>query len=122
MTTTKRLLAFVFMIAACLNGSAHLTVTQTSCNHQKGQMALVEDRIRVVHPQHCKHNCPACARPCPATAIIFPKYDRSPINGGEERQERAIQLDTKILYAQALRERLAARIQKPITIKRLSDK
>ena len=47
MTTTKRLLAFVLMVAACLNGSAHLTVTQTSCNHQKGQMALVEDRIRV---------------------------------------------------------------------------
>lgn len=74
-----------------------------------GVYEMVDDRVRVMHPNNCKNNCPACARMCPASAIIFPKYDRSPINGGEEKEENAIQLDTKTLYNQALRERLASR-------------
>lgn len=74
-----------------------------------GVYEIVEDRIRVMHPTHCKNNCPACARMCPASAIIFPKYDRSPINGGIEQQEQAVQLDTKELYADALRQKLADR-------------
>lgn len=32
------------------------------------------DGIRVVNPRSCKTNCPACARICPHTAIVFPKY------------------------------------------------
>lgn len=37
----------------------------------------------VVRPEKCKNKCPACARICPGTAIIFPRYDESPFNGDE---------------------------------------
>lgn len=41
----------------------------------------------VVHqPANCKPNCPACARICPETAIIFPKYSEPPINGGTAKE------------------------------------
>ena len=42
-----------------------------------------EGRIRVQHADHCKPNCPACARVCPEVAIIFPKHATGPINGDE---------------------------------------
>lgn len=74
-----------------------------------GVYEMVNDRVRVVHPHNCKNNCPACARNCPASAIIFPKYDRSPINGGVEMQETAVQLDTRTLYNQNLKQRLESR-------------
>jgi NAD-dependent dihydropyrimidine dehydrogenase PreA subunit len=37
--------------------------------------------IEVKTPFNCKDNCPACARICPHNAIIFPKYDKAPVNG-----------------------------------------
>ncbi len=33
-----------------------------------------DEKVKVIYPQGCKNNCPACARICPHTAIIFPKY------------------------------------------------
>lgn len=56
-----------------------------------GVYRLGEDgRVRVVRPEQCKTNCPACARVCPHAAIIFPKYKQAPING-EEVDEAAWQ-------------------------------
>ena len=42
-----------------------------------------EGQVEVQNPAGCKTNCPACARICPAQAIIFPKYADAPINGAE---------------------------------------
>lgn len=42
------------------------------------------DNVKVAHPQNCKNNCPACARICPAVAIVFPKYAGGGAIGGSE--------------------------------------
>lgn len=83
-----------------------------------GVYEMVEERVRVVNPTRCKNNCPACARNCPANAIIFPKYEKSPINGGVEKEENAVQLDTKTIYAQTFRERLEERRKMTLKLKK----
>lgn len=40
--------------------------------------------VNVVNPQGCKNNCPACARICPSSAIIFPKYKNGGAVGGSD--------------------------------------
>ncbi|MBI9068153.1 MAG: 4Fe-4S binding protein [Salinivirgaceae bacterium] len=39
-----------------------------------GTYSKTDDKVWVENPHACKNNCPACARICPHTAIIFPKY------------------------------------------------
>ncbi len=55
-----------------------------------------EGKIRVVNPQNCKNNCPACARICPTTAIIFPKVGESPIDGADVSDEDERKANVKI--------------------------
>jgi ferredoxin len=43
-----------------------------------------EGKINVINPVGCKNNCPACARICPQTAIIFPKYKPGGAIGGSD--------------------------------------
>jgi len=55
-----------------------------------------EGRVVVAHPESCKNNCPACARICPETAIIFPKVGESPINGAEISDEDSAKANVRI--------------------------
>lgn len=83
-----------------------------------GVYALDAQRhVTVQQPRSCKTNCPACARICPSVAIIFPKYDESPINGGpiedEAAQRERVRVDTQEILGsdvyEALRRRQAKR-------------
>ncbi len=79
----------------------------TNCNQCLGfclfgvYAAAADGRVEVANPTHCKTDCPACARICPETAILFPKYTKAPINGGElkegEQQEESLQVDKAVL-------------------------
>ena len=82
-----------------------------------GVYAIVNNKVTVRQPGQCKNNCPACARMCPSKAIIFPKYEKSPINGGLADEEPALTMDTKEMYAEALRNRIAQRREKGLFIR-----
>lgn len=43
-----------------------------------------QEKLRVVSPEQCRQDCPACARVCPTGAIIFPKYKGDPAIAGAE--------------------------------------
>jgi len=47
--------------------------------------------VKVVNQKGCKNNCPACARICPATAIIFPKYTQGGAIGGSDEIDEQIE-------------------------------
>ncbi len=49
-----------------------------------GVYEKTDEKINVINPQECKNNCPACARICPSTAIIFPKYKQGGAIGGSD--------------------------------------
>ncbi len=85
-----------------------------------GVYEVVDGKVEVTNPDNCKNGCPACARICPEVAIIFPKYENSPVNGDEitnvDEQKERIRVDMqKILgdnvYA-ALAERRRMRKQR----------
>ena len=77
------------------------------------------ENVRVTNPSNCKDNCPACARVCPQKAVIFPKYGKSPINGGMTDDDDPVDIDLRELYRQGdLYAKLAARNR---NINRLTD-
>lgn len=74
-----------------------------------GVYAVENKHVRVVHPQSCKNSCPACARVCPNRAIIFPKYEKSPINGGTAEEEIFTSEEMDKMYRERLQLRLRQR-------------
>lgn len=72
-----------------------------------------EGKLKVVEPDKCKPNCPACARVCPEMAIMFPKYPSAPINGGEvpegQEQTKKEKVDISLLMSGNLYEMLKKR-------------
>jgi len=70
-------------------------------------------RVRVAAPHSCKTNCPACARICPANAIIFPKSPDEAINGAvlseSELATARIRLKPEELAGGNIYAKLAAR-------------
>ncbi len=72
-----------------------------------------EGKVEVQNPANCKTNCPACARICSQAAIIFPKYDQSPINGDEVNEETlrndTVKVDLKTLLNGDIHEALRQR-------------
>lgn len=58
-----------------------------------GVYEKTEQGVKVVYPEGCKTNCPACARICPQIAIVFPKYKPGgAIGGSGDIDETAEQL------------------------------
>ena len=74
-----------------------------------GVYTVENKRVKVIQPQNCKNNCPACARMCPSKAIIFPKYEKSPINGGTVEEETFNPEEMNKMYDERLRMRLQQR-------------
>lgn len=78
-------------------------------------------RVQVTRPGQCKDNCPACARMCPALAIMFPKIDEeSPINGSDDDAVSApgkVCLTREQLFGENAIDKLRARQQRPSLFK-----
>lgn len=67
-----------------------------------------DKKVRVTCPQSCKNGCPACARVCPDAAIVFPKYDKSPING--DAVDDVAWRQTQAESAKSLKHRLSGNV------------
>jgi NAD-dependent dihydropyrimidine dehydrogenase PreA subunit len=69
--------------------------------------------VCVQAPLNCKTDCPACARICPANAIIFPKSTDPAINGAvrtaAQLQGARLRLNPQEVFGGDLRAKLAAR-------------
>ena len=84
-----------------------------------GVYALKEGQVRVTQPDKCKTGCPACARVCPYAAIIFPKYDKSPINGDEVDESQWKQ--DHAASSESLKDRLSGNIYQILKNRGKSD-
>ncbi len=75
-------------------------------------------KVVVSRPENCKNNCPACARMCPSKAIVFPKYEKSPINGGTVEEEIFNPSEMEDVYKEKVREYIKQRRAKAALLKK----
>lgn len=76
-----------------------------------GVYAVVDGKVKVVQPASCKTDCPACARMCPANAIIFPKSGEAVINGALTDVVKP-EIDKSMSFRARLQNRKAVRLFK----------
>lgn len=83
-----------------------------------GVYEKTDGKVNVINPKGCKNNCPACARICPHTAIIFPKYKQGGAISGSDSideiaEQQRLQQDIKSIAGndiyKVLQERKAKR-------------
>ena len=79
-----------------------------------GVYSRIDTQVRVTSPAQCKTDCPACARMCPAQAIIFPKHTDPVICGGEPDNQSGSHSDDADddLYSRLARRRQAQKKDK----------
>ncbi len=77
-----------------------------------GVYAINEEKVKVVKPSGCKTDCPACARMCPANAIIFPKSTESNINGALDHVVKPDARQNESLRARLQSRKAASRLFK----------
>ncbi len=61
-----------------------------------GVYEKTDSLVKVVNPKGCKNNCPACARICPSTAIIFPKYKNGGAIAGSDQIDEVAEHQRKL--------------------------
>jgi len=76
-----------------------------------GVFAIDQNKVRVIKPESCKTDCPACARVCPQNAIMFPKSDDERLNGSLAEPVRPSDSD-KISFRERLKHRKGLRLFK----------
>lgn len=59
---------------------------------------LAEGAVRVARPDQCKAGCPACARICPQSAILFPLYGKDAAISGAPGQFVVLDAEGRKLF------------------------